>query len=146
MLPAQRGGASDASHFSAAGIALTIDGLGPRGGHAHAPEEFVDLDSLMPRAEVALLVLLGFGVAGLVLSAKPGTAHRITMAGVAILTVGLVTIAVIGAFAARLKGAPGSVALGSNVTHGVSPVSVATGARSNDSTNALTHGFSTTAK
>ena len=56
VLAAQRGGASDASHFSAAGIALTIDGLGPRGGHAHAPEEFVDLDSLMPRAEVALAV------------------------------------------------------------------------------------------
>ena len=46
--PAQRGGASDASHFAAAGIAVTIDGLGPRGGHAHAPEEFVDLNSLLP--------------------------------------------------------------------------------------------------
>jgi glutamate carboxypeptidase len=56
ILPAQRGGASDASHFNAAGIAVTIDGLGPRGGHAHAPEEFVDLDSLRPRAEVALAV------------------------------------------------------------------------------------------
>ncbi|HKD98218.1 MAG TPA: hypothetical protein VKB69_11505 [Micromonosporaceae bacterium] len=67
----------------------------------------------LPRAEIALLVLLGFGVAGLVLSAKPGTAHRITMTGVVILTVGLLTIAVIGAFAARLKGVPGSVALGS---------------------------------
>src|SRR5262245_23037585 len=43
----------------------------------------------LPRAEIALLVLLGFGVAGLVLSAKPGTAHRITMTGVVILTVGL---------------------------------------------------------
>src|SRR5215467_12016614 len=67
----------------------------------------------LPRAEIALLVLLGLGVTGLVLSAKSGTAHRITMTGVAILTVGLVTIAVIGAFAARLKGVPGSVALGS---------------------------------
>jgi glutamate carboxypeptidase len=56
ILPAQRGGASDASHFNAAGIAVTIDGLGPRGGHAHAPDEFVDLDSLRPRAEVALAV------------------------------------------------------------------------------------------
>ena len=35
---------------------MTIDGLGPRGGHAHAPEEFVDLTSLLPRAEVALAV------------------------------------------------------------------------------------------
>ena len=56
IVPAQRGGASDASHFAAAGIAVTIDGLGPRGGHAHAPEEFVDLTSLLPRAEVALAV------------------------------------------------------------------------------------------
>lgn len=56
IAPAQRGGASDASHFAAAGIAVTIDGLGPRGGHAHAPEEFVDLTSLRPRAEVALAV------------------------------------------------------------------------------------------
>ena len=35
---------------------MTIDGLGPRGGHAHSPDEFVDLDSLKPRAEVALSV------------------------------------------------------------------------------------------
>ena len=56
VVPAQRGGASDASHFAAAGIAVTIDGLGPRGGRAHAPEEFVDLDSLHTRAEVALAV------------------------------------------------------------------------------------------
>ena len=35
-----RGGASDASHF-APQIPLTIDGLGPRGGGAHTPEEFV---------------------------------------------------------------------------------------------------------
>jgi len=52
---AQRGGASDASHFAAA-IPVTIDGLGPRGGHAHNPGEYVDLDSLRPRTEVALAV------------------------------------------------------------------------------------------
>jgi glutamate carboxypeptidase len=50
-----RGGASDASHF-AQSIALTIDGLGPRGGGAHTPEEFVLADSLHARAEVALAV------------------------------------------------------------------------------------------
>ena len=48
-----RGGASDASHF-AAGIPLTVDGLGPRGGGAHTLEEFVYTDSLQQRAEVAL--------------------------------------------------------------------------------------------
>jgi len=53
---ASRGGASDASHFAAA-IPVTIDGLGPRGGQAHNPGEFVYEASLTPRAEVALAVL-----------------------------------------------------------------------------------------
>jgi glutamate carboxypeptidase len=48
-----RGGASDASHF-APSIALTVDGLGPRGGGAHTPDEFVLAPSLRLRAEVAL--------------------------------------------------------------------------------------------
>jgi glutamate carboxypeptidase len=51
-----RGGASDASHF-AASIPVTIDGLGPRGGAAHNPAEYVYADSLGARAEVALAVL-----------------------------------------------------------------------------------------
>jgi len=55
--PSARGGASDASHF-AASIPVTIDGLGPRGGKAHNPEEFVLEASLRPRAEVALAVIL----------------------------------------------------------------------------------------
>ena len=38
-------------------IPVTIDGLGPRGGRAHNPEEFVHEDSLTPRAEVALAVV-----------------------------------------------------------------------------------------
>ena len=53
----QRGGASDASHF-ASSIPLTIDGLGPRGGAAHNPDEYVLSESLLPRAEVALAVTL----------------------------------------------------------------------------------------
>lgn len=52
-----RGGASDASHF-APGVPVTIDGLGPRGGAAHNPEEFVLARSLRERAEVALAVAL----------------------------------------------------------------------------------------
>jgi glutamate carboxypeptidase len=51
-----RGGASDASHIATV-VPITIDGLGPRGGKAHNPEEFVLADSLQPRAEVALAVL-----------------------------------------------------------------------------------------
>ena len=52
-----RGGASDASHFADA-IALTVDGLGPRGGGAHTPEEFVLEAALGSRAEVALALAL----------------------------------------------------------------------------------------
>jgi glutamate carboxypeptidase len=52
-----RGGASDASHLAPA-ISLTVDGLGPRGGGAHTPEEFVLATSLHDRAEVALAVAL----------------------------------------------------------------------------------------
>jgi glutamate carboxypeptidase len=56
VLAAARGGASDASHF-ASSIPVTVDGLGPRGGKAHNPEEFVLEASLRPRAEVALAVI-----------------------------------------------------------------------------------------
>jgi glutamate carboxypeptidase len=52
VVAAGRGGASDASHF-AASIPVTVDGLGPRGGGAHAPHEYVVRDSLRSRAEVA---------------------------------------------------------------------------------------------
>ncbi len=52
-----RGGASDASHF-ATRIPLTVDGLGPRGGGAHAPHEFVLGASLAPRTRVALALAL----------------------------------------------------------------------------------------
>jgi glutamate carboxypeptidase len=55
VIGVRRGGASDASHFAAA-IPLTVDGLGPRGGGAHTPEEFVLTASLRERAEVALAV------------------------------------------------------------------------------------------
>jgi glutamate carboxypeptidase len=52
-----RGGASDASHFADT-VALTIDGLGPRGGGSHTPEEFVLAETLGQRAEVALAIAL----------------------------------------------------------------------------------------
>jgi glutamate carboxypeptidase len=55
IVGASRGGASDASHFAPV-IPLTVDGLGPRGGGAHTPEEFVFTESLRHRAEVALAV------------------------------------------------------------------------------------------
>jgi glutamate carboxypeptidase len=36
---------------------VTVDGLGPRGGGAHAPNEFVLESSLRTRAEVALAIV-----------------------------------------------------------------------------------------
>lgn len=55
IVAAERGGASDASHF-AASIGQTVDGLGPRGGGAHAPHEHVLASSLPERAGVALAI------------------------------------------------------------------------------------------
>jgi glutamate carboxypeptidase len=51
-----RGGASDASYLAPV-IDVTIDGLGPRGGGAHTPREYVVEPSLRTRAEVALALV-----------------------------------------------------------------------------------------
>jgi glutamate carboxypeptidase len=56
IVAAERGGASDASHF-APSIPFTVDGLGPLGGGAHAPHEFVLASGFKPRAEVALAIV-----------------------------------------------------------------------------------------
>ena len=56
LVAAERGGASDASHIAQA-IGVTVDGLGPRGGGAHAPHEWVGVESLRTRAEVALALV-----------------------------------------------------------------------------------------
>jgi glutamate carboxypeptidase len=53
------GGASDGNTTSAAGTS-TLDGLGPIGGGAHAEDEWLDLDSVVPR--VTLLAALIGGV------------------------------------------------------------------------------------
>jgi glutamate carboxypeptidase len=53
---ARRGGASDASYLAPV-IDVTIDGLGPLGGGAHTPQEFILEPSLRTRAEVALAVV-----------------------------------------------------------------------------------------
>jgi glutamate carboxypeptidase len=56
VIPVERGGASDASHV-AQRIPVTLDGLGPRGGQAHNPDEFVLAESLQQRAEVGLALM-----------------------------------------------------------------------------------------
>ncbi len=52
---AATGGAADANTTASIGVP-TIDGLGPIGGDDHAPSEWLDLDSIVPR--VALLASL----------------------------------------------------------------------------------------
>jgi glutamate carboxypeptidase len=56
IVAVSRGGASDASYM-APHIPVTIDGLGARGGQAHAPDEYVVAESLRSRAEVALAIV-----------------------------------------------------------------------------------------
>ncbi|MDM4720618.1 hypothetical protein QTQ03_13875 [Micromonospora sp. WMMA1363] len=67
----------------------------------------------LPAAEIALLVLLLGGVTALVLSARPAPSRQLGTAGLVALVATLGVIAVLGFFAVRLHGAPGSVALGS---------------------------------
>lgn len=67
----------------------------------------------LPAAEIALLGLLGAGIFALVLTARPSPSKPLGWAGVVALGVTLGLIAVLSVFAARLRGVPGSVALGS---------------------------------
>jgi glutamate carboxypeptidase len=59
---AATGGAGDANTTAAAGLP-TIDGLAPVGGDAHGPDEWLDLDSVVPRTALlaGLLARLGAG-------------------------------------------------------------------------------------
>jgi len=66
----------------------------------------------LPRAEIALLAFLFGGLFALVISAKPAHAQPISGGGLGALVGWLAIIALCGIFAARLRGAPGSVALG----------------------------------
>ena len=50
------GGGSDASTSSAMGIA-SIDGLGPRGKGFHTVDEFIEVDTLIPKAQALVRYL-----------------------------------------------------------------------------------------
>jgi glutamate carboxypeptidase len=58
------GGCAD-SGFTAAVGAPTICAVGPVGGQAHSPDEFLRLDSLVPRAQACARAILGLERAGL---------------------------------------------------------------------------------
>ncbi len=63
-------------------------------------------------AELVLLAVLSAGIAGQVLAAQPGPAHRIGVPGGLILLGALGGIGALALLAVRLRGATGSVALG----------------------------------
>jgi glutamate carboxypeptidase len=51
------GGASDANTTSGMGVP-SIDGLGPIGGLDHSPEDYLEVDSIMPRTTLVAALLL----------------------------------------------------------------------------------------
>ncbi len=57
---AATGGASDANTTSGMGVP-TLDGLGPVGGADHAPGEYVEIDSIVPRVTLVAALLLSAG-------------------------------------------------------------------------------------
>ena len=54
------GGASDANTTSGMGVP-TIDGLGPIGGMDHSPEEYLEVESIVPRTALLAALLLEVG-------------------------------------------------------------------------------------
>ena len=50
------GGASDGNNISAGGVP-TIDGMGPVGGNAHSPDEYMDIPSLYQKTALLASVL-----------------------------------------------------------------------------------------
>lgn len=57
---AATGGASDANTTSGLGVP-TIDGLGPVGGNDHAPGEYIEVDSIVPRTALLAALILSVG-------------------------------------------------------------------------------------
>ena len=57
---AATGGASDANTTAGLGVP-TLDGLGPVGGGDHAPGEYLEVDSIVPRTTLLALLLLAVG-------------------------------------------------------------------------------------
>lgn len=67
----------------------------------------------LPTAELTLLALLGIGVAALIVAAEPAPSRQLTLLEECGLGGALLVIAAAGVFTVRLRGALGSVALGS---------------------------------
>jgi glutamate carboxypeptidase len=58
---AERTGGCADSGFAASVGAATLCGTGPVGGKAHTPDEYVELDTLVPRAQAAALMIMRLG-------------------------------------------------------------------------------------
>jgi len=69
---ASTGGASDANTTAGLGVP-TLDGLGPIGGNDHSPEEYLEVDSIVPRTTLLAGLLLAVGRDPVVGSWRP---HR----------------------------------------------------------------------
>jgi glutamate carboxypeptidase len=65
------GGASDANTTSGMGVP-TIDGLGPIGGLDHSPDEYLQIDSIVPRTALLAALLLEVGRDPVVASWRAG--------------------------------------------------------------------------
>lgn len=67
----------------------------------------------LPPAELVLLAGLAVGVTGMVIAAEPAPSQQLTSLEIGALGVAVPLVAIAGIFAVRLRGAPGSVVLGS---------------------------------
>jgi drug/metabolite transporter (DMT)-like permease len=65
-----------------------------------------------PPAEIALLIILGIGLAALIVSAQRSPSKPLGTLEIVGLAIAVIVIGVLGRLAARLHGSPGSVALG----------------------------------
>jgi glutamate carboxypeptidase len=68
------GGASDANSTSGMGVP-TLDGLGPIGGNDHAPGEYLDVESIVPRTTMLAGLLLAIARDPEVLAWREGNAR-----------------------------------------------------------------------
>jgi glutamate carboxypeptidase len=57
VVPMFAGGCSDAGFAASAG-APAICGVGPIGGRAHSPEEYLEIGSIVPRAQALALAVM----------------------------------------------------------------------------------------
>ena len=64
------GGVCDGNFFAAFGLP-TLDTMGPIGGHLHTQQEYLDLDSLVPKATLMALVLMRIASGQLTLPHRP---------------------------------------------------------------------------